>query len=141
MDDAPTYASLTEEINSLKRLQKVHKARFDVAQKARRTKLDGPGEAVRQAQASRSSSRQGAKPARPPRPVRTHDARALSGEFPAKLLRMAYVPDENQTLHLHATHNTRWRTGVRRGALEGDGSTSSTGHERARRGSLPQGFE
>ena len=47
MDDAPTYASLTEEINSLKRLQKVHKARFDVAQKARRTKLDGPGEAVR----------------------------------------------------------------------------------------------
>lgn len=104
MADAPTYASLTEEINSLKRLQKVHKARFDVAQKARRTKLDGPGEAVRQAQASRNSSRQGAKPARPPRPIRTHDARALSGEFPAKLLRMAYVPDENPTLHLHATH-------------------------------------
>ena len=47
MADAPTYASLTEEINSLKRLRKVHKARSDVAQKARRTKLDGPGEAVR----------------------------------------------------------------------------------------------
>ena len=36
MADAPTYASLTEEINSLKRLRKVHKARSDVAQKARR---------------------------------------------------------------------------------------------------------
>ena len=47
MADAPTYASLTEGINSLKRLRKVHKARSDVAQKARRTKLDGPGEAVR----------------------------------------------------------------------------------------------
>ena len=41
--DAPTYASLTEEINSLKRLQKLHKQKFDVSQKASRAKLKAGG--------------------------------------------------------------------------------------------------
>ena len=96
-----SFESLSEEINSLKRLRKQHRDQFAREQRRRRAK----GANGSRSGSDGSSSRTGPRARRAPRPVGTRDSRSMSGQFPPLLLEVAYDRDERSgRLRLNRTH-------------------------------------